>query len=109
MPSAEDEMEEPSLPAADPNMPKEFQRWGKIRHKGKSRFIVLTGVLAWGIPMFLLMTFVVNRKKWHAPAEIAGRAVTWVIGGACFGWWIWRSSERNYLNYMETRDGADDD
>lgn len=63
MPSAEDEMEEPFLPAPDPNMPKEFQRWEKIRHKGKSRFIVLTGVLAWGIPMFLLMTFVVNRKS----------------------------------------------
>ena len=71
----------------------------------KPRFL-LTGVLAWGLPMFVIMTFVVSRKNWreHTPVEIAASAVLWVIGGACFGWWVWRSSEKKYWAYLEQRE-----
>jgi hypothetical protein len=96
-------MDDPAPTVSDPNMPKELRRWEGTRLKGKGRFILVSGVLAWGFPMFLLTTFVVNRKSWGelTAGEITGRAVIWILGGIAFGWWIWRSSEKKYLNYME--------
>lgn len=103
-------MEDPDPSSADPNMPKELRRWESIRSKGKARFILLTGVLAWGLPMFLLMTFVVSRKSWRerTTEEIAATAVLWTLGGAGFGWWVWRSSEKKYWNYIESREELDE-
>lgn len=36
-------------------------RWLKTREKGYLKFVLINGVVYWGIPMFLFMTFIVFR------------------------------------------------
>jgi hypothetical protein len=86
-------------------MPKDLQKWEVTRQMGKIRFILQTGVLAWGIPMFVVMTFFVNRQPDRplTPNLIAISAVIWALGGACFGWMIWLLSERKYQKHLASR------
>ena len=75
---------------------KHLKKWETIRERGVVRFVLLRGVLAWGFPMFLVMTFVVNRTSLENVSRISYSAVIWVIGGTCFGMWMWRASEKTY-------------
>ena len=86
-------------------MPKNLQKWEVTRQKGKKRFVLQTGVLAWGVPMFFVMTFVVDRQpdKPFSAGMIAVSAVIWAIGGACFGWLMWAMSERKYLKFLASK------
>ena len=91
--------------AMNPEMPKEFKKWEVTRQKGKKKFILQTGVLAWGLPMFVVMTFFVNRQRGTALSlrMILLSAVIWAIGGACFGWAMWNVSEKKYQKYLATK------
>jgi hypothetical protein len=86
----------------NPEMPKDLQRWEETRKKGKWPFVLLNGMLAWGLPMFAVMTFVVNRKADRplSPGLIAISAVVWALGGCCFGLAVWTMSERKYQKYL---------
>jgi len=86
-------------------MPRSLQKWEVTRQKGKKRFVLQTGVLAWGVPMFLVMTFVVNRQpdKPYSAGMIAVSAVIWAIGGACFGWAMWAIGERKYQKFLASK------
>tara|TARA_B100002049_G_scaffold222889_1_gene193052 strand:- start:242 stop:523 length:282 start_codon:yes stop_codon:yes gene_type:complete len=79
---------------------KQRARWAQIRIKGKTRFIWVNGVLFWGIPMFVFMSFL------FLPFEsgdilnltvIVTQAVIWVLGGLAFGLLTWTMSERTFL------------
>lgn len=91
--------------------PKEFQRWEVTRRKGKLNFILIRGVLAYGLPMFLLMTLFANRdpEKPLAPVLIIISAAVWAVGGAVFGWAMWALTERRYKKYLATRTPAPSD
>ncbi len=75
--------------------PQQLEKWRVIRGKGKQRF-VLMNILAYGLPMFILMTFVFRRGEINA-AFIAVSAIIWAIGGAIFGAVMWYFQERQYL------------
>ena len=84
-------------------MPKALKRWESTRQQGKLKFILLSGVLAWGMPMFFVMTFVVNRPSDHREQPwwlILVSAVIWAVGGACFGFTMWTISEKRYQKYL---------
>ena len=87
------------------DMPQDLKKWEVARKKGKTRFILLSGVLAWGVPMFVIMTFFVNRRPETTLSigMLAGSALVWAISGACFGWAIWTLSERRYRSFLESR------
>jgi hypothetical protein len=86
-------------------MPKDIKKWETMRQKGKTKFILLNGVVAWGIPMFVIMTFVINRERARTkPAWLLlVSAVIWAIGGACFGLAIWTISEKKYQRYTAAK------
>jgi len=86
-------------------MPKDIRKWGITRQKGKMKFILLNGVVAWGIPMFVIMTFVINRERARTDPVwlLLVSAVIWAIGGACFGLAIWTISERKYQRYIAAK------
>ena len=77
--------------------PTEIEAWAATRAKGMLRFVLLAGVLAWGIPMFVLMTFFVNDDR-ATPMGIAISAAIWGIAGALFGVTLWFLAERRYRN-----------
>ena len=94
----------PHLPISNMNteIPKDLKKWEITRQKGKPRFILLSGVLGYGLPMFVVMTFFVNRQqdKPITPAMIAISAVVWAIGGASFGLIMWAITERRYQKFL---------
>jgi hypothetical protein len=86
-------------------MPNDLKKWETTRQKGKTKFILLNGVVAWGVPMFVIMTFVVNRERVRTdpPWMLLLAAVIWAIGGACFGLAIWIISEKKYQKYIAAK------
>ena len=42
--------------------PLSIQRWERIRARGMRRYVLVHGVLLYGLPLFLVMTFVVHRE-----------------------------------------------
>ncbi len=72
---------------------------------GRERFVLVHGVLMWGLPMFVVMTFVLNRE--HQPLLIVLSALIWLGGGAVFGYWTWSASEKKHRKLLaEQADSA---
>ncbi len=86
-------------------MPKELKKWEITRQKGKAKFILLNGVLAWGLPMFIVMTFFLNRRpdQMLSLTTVFVSAIIWALGGALFGWMAWTWAERRYKKYLAAR------
>lgn len=86
-------------------MPKQLKKWEVTRQKGKGRFILLNGVVSWGIPMFVLMTFVLNRgpEIKRTPSMILISALIWILGGVMFGGVTWFFAERKYQKFIATQ------
>ena len=75
--------------------PGTIQRWERIRAQGLARYIVVHGIIHYGLPLFVLMTFVVHRE--HLGLAFVGlSALLWTMGGAVFGWVMWHVRERMY-------------
>lgn len=88
-------------------MPGDLQRWAATRQKGKRRFILVSGLLCYGLPMFAIMTFFVNRRP-DRPITlmmVGISAVTWALGGAAFGWIMWHLTERRYQKFIAANGG----
>ena len=75
--------------------PAELERWSVLRAKGRLRYVLLHGVLAYGLPMFLVMTFLV-RPQPQTPVLLAISAALWAVGGLVFGLIMWHVNERRY-------------
>ena len=78
-----------------------FRRWQQDRidtwyreaAKGKALCILLRGVLGWGLPMLIIMTFVFSAIKGSADdpynvSRLLRGLVVYGVGGVVFGWWL---------------------
>ncbi len=75
--------------------PEQLEQWQAIRARGKLRFVLVSGVLSYGLAMFVGMTFIANRDKLSVDF-IAISAVAWTIGGALIGIGVWHVQERQF-------------
>ena len=75
--------------------PEQLEKWKNVRAKGMLRYVLLSGVLSYGLAMFVVMTFVVNRDKLSA-SFVGISAIIWTIGGALFGLATWFVQERKF-------------
>jgi hypothetical protein len=77
-----------------------LQRWERVRAAGRKRFIVLWGVLAWGIPGALLFSILIIRQEHQGFASgvgtIAASLITFPLGGILFGYSMWIMCECMY-------------
>ena len=91
------------------DLPKDIQRWEETRKKGKLNYVLINGLLAWGLPMFVVMTFFVMRKRGEPLRAdlVAISAVLWTLGGLVFGLTIWTVSEKKYQKYLRESDSKD--
>ena len=76
------------------------QNWAAERSQGFAWFVLKRGLLAWGVPMFIVM--------YVGPAFLKGEPVTpmgllssvaiWAVAGCAFGvsmWWVHQARERD--------------
>jgi hypothetical protein len=75
--------------------PEQLEKWKETRAKGMLRYVLLSGVLSYGLAMFVVMTFVVNRDKFSA-SFVGISAIAWTIGGALFGVTMWFVQEHQF-------------
>jgi hypothetical protein len=80
---------------------KSVERWKKKREVGKSRYVLQTGILSWGLTMFVVMTFVVNKRPENFQS-ILFAFLLWLVAGAAFGWLAWVVNEFMYRKATET-------
>ena len=88
---------------------KEFSAWSETRKKGKLKFTLVNGLLAWGVPMFIIMTFVANDAFDDSGiilSYVLINAVAWTVGGLLFGIATWFYSERKYRKEIDKRTAA---
>lgn len=75
--------------------PQQLEKWKATREKGMLRYILASGILSYGLAMFVVMTFFVHRDDLSA-RFIAISAVLWTLGGAVFGTAMWFVFEHQY-------------
>ena len=88
---------------------KDFKAWSKTRKKGKTNYMLQNGLLSWGLPMFVVMTFFMSDafdESGLIISHVIANAVVWAIGGLMFGATTWYFAERKYSKELEKRSGA---
>lgn len=79
----------------------ERQRWQRTRQKGVLQYVLLNGVLFYGLPMFLLTTFVLKYDRlptWES-------AALWSVTGIVVRVFTWVMNERRYRRAVAERPG----
>ncbi len=71
---------------------KEYDHWAKIRGQGMLRYVLLRGVLFYGIPMFMVMTYLIP----HPRISTAQSVALWALAGAGYGIGMWMVQERRF-------------
>ena len=86
-------------------VPKGNRGWEVTRQKGMWRYIFYFGVLAWGVPMFVVMTFLPfhHRDKPLSAGMILMFAGIWALCGAGYGFGMWSTQERKYLKSLKPK------
>ena len=72
------------------------KRWALARARGMWHYVLVSGVIAWGVPMFFVMTYVVSKPPNLTPGLLTGLAALWATGGLAFGVSVWLISEKRY-------------
>ena len=78
--------------------PEQTERRNRIRAKGRRHYIFYTGILRWGVPVFLVTTLWrwLDKYGWHVPPRgdlcfyvFIGLPI-WTIGGYFLGAYMWK-------------------
>ena len=85
---------------------KQFQRWKETRTRGRGRYILANGVFAWGLPMFIVMTFIVSKSASDnlSISMIILNALIWAASGFGFGYFTWLAWEHAYKKELQRRE-----
>ncbi|MGQ8366194.1 hypothetical protein [Glaciecola sp. 1036] len=76
----------------------DLEKWEQTRAKGKTRFVIMKGVIGWGVTTAILwsiiMAFVAPTDNlWLRPLLAL---VLFPLGGIAFGHFAWQSAEKKY-------------
>ena len=84
---------------------KDMEKWRATRERGMLSYLLTQGVLAWGVPMFIVMSFIVNRP--FADGITIGKIFLhggiWLVAGLFFGAATWTIFEKMYRRELEKR------
>jgi len=78
--------------------PKQIESRNRIRAKGRKHYLVYTGIIRFGMPMFVLTTLWNWYEKygWHIPPRgylwfsVISGLVIWPVAGYCWGAFMWK-------------------
>ena len=84
---------------------KQFESWKRQREKGKKNYVLYNGVLAYGLPMFIVMTFFVNKPESGSMSFwlLAANLVLWAVAGLIFGLGTWHAFEKKFNKELARR------
>ncbi len=86
--------------------PNEYKAWCKVREQGIYKYILIYGVLSFGLPMFLVMYFLINKPSSSGDALV--QILIWLMAGLAFGLIMWVINERRFKNMaLNKKDQAD--
>ena len=71
---------------------REWERWAKVREQGKLRFVLRSGLVFYGVPMFIIMTYLIP----HPRLSTGQSALLWLLAGAFYGMATWMVQERRF-------------
>lgn len=71
---------------------REFDRWAKVRKRGMLRYVLRSGVVYYGFPMFVIMTWMIP----HPRLTTSQSAWFWLMVGAGFGVAMWKVQEHRF-------------
>ena len=74
--------------------PNEYKAWRKVREQGIYKYILIHGAFSYGLPMFLVMYFLINKPSGSGDALV--HVLIWLIAGLAFGLIIWLVNERRF-------------
>jgi len=86
--------------------PKQIARLEKIRAKGRKHYILYTGILGWGMSVFLFTTgwHLYDKWGWHVPTRgdlylsiLIGLPI-WSVAGYMWGAFMWSYLIENRLS-----------
>jgi hypothetical protein len=70
----------------------ELNRWARVRGQGMLRYVLMNGLLCYGVPMFVVMTYVIPHPRLTTPQS----AFLWALAGAGYGVAMWMVQERRF-------------
>ena len=83
-------------------MTDKLEKWQKLRAKGKWNYILIYGVLGWGVGTGILFSLVfplvINAMFFKVPflPVFALSIVVFPLGGVAWGYWMWIYCEKVY-------------
>lgn len=86
--------------------PNEYKAWCKVREQGVYKYILIYGAFSFGLPMFLVMCFLLNKPSSGVDALV--QILIWLIAGLAFGLIMWVVNERRFKNMAITNKGQVD-
>jgi hypothetical protein len=86
---------------------RELAAWEQAQQQGFAKFVVINGVLSWGLPMLIIIGYFNNVLGAGATlSSIVLHCVIWFSAGGIFGavlWWISSYRYQKYLRKKEPR------
>lgn len=88
-----------------PSKEARIQRWAVTRLRGKRRFIIINGILGWGLPTgFFWCLFMWAFTPDFRPAlSVPVALILFPLGGIAWGALIWRASEKHFAEYRSSK------
>lgn len=81
---------------------REIVAWEEARAKGFGKFVVIHGVLSWGLPMLIIIGYFNNILAEGATfASVLIHCIIWFVAGGLFGLVLWLVNERRYKKHQE--------
>lgn len=81
-------------------------RWARTRRGGRLRFILLYGVLGWGVLAGIIAAALRSWVEHGSFAQHVARPVmVLAVTGVGWGAWMWRVGERGYRRWEQGRAG----
>ena len=81
---------------------REASTWDAVRARGRRRYILMSGVLGWGLPMAFGVVLG-EELLLDRPGPFLGRLaislVMFLLGGFWFGRKMWADNERRYVEW----------
>ena len=85
-------------------LPKGLEKWEFRRKLGRRRYILLYGVIIWGVSAGTIATLISCWRRGFSVSTLVIAAIIWPIAGWFVGSSIWNKSEEKYRGYTAAKD-----